>query len=117
MSKYLGRVAIRFNGLILDSKPGASIDLGGTQRDSVVNEHTMGYTEAPKQSSVECELALKQGDSVEQYRNVTNATLVFETDTGQRYIVKAAFIADTPVISSAGVKLKFMGEPAQEMVS
>lgn len=117
MAKYLGRVAVRFNGLVLDSKPGASIDLGGTQRDSVVNEHTMGYTESPKPGSVECELALKAGDSVDQFRNVTNATLVFETDTGQRYIVRNAYVSDTLSISASGVKLKFMGDAAQEMVA
>lgn len=117
MNQYLGRAKIKANGVVLDTKPGASLDLGGIQRDSVVNEHSMGFTETPKPARLECELALKRGDSVEQFRNLTDATIVFECDTGQSYIAKGGYTTETISLSSNSVKLVFMAQPAQEMVS
>ncbi len=119
MSKqYIGRVTASVNGQRLESKPGASLDLGGISRNSMVSDQDMGFTEEPKPSRIECEMVLSRGASVDSLRNVTDATLVFECDTGQRYIIKGGYTAETPVITGAsGVKLVFMGRPAEEMGS
>jgi hypothetical protein len=117
MTMYSGRARVIANGELIDSKPGASIDLGGVQRSGVVNEHSSGYSEAPKQSRVEMEVAIKKGDSVERFRNITNGTVHFTLDTGQNFIVKNAFTEDTLSINSGSLKLVFMGDAAQEVVS
>jgi len=116
MTQYIGKVRISVNGAVLDSKPGASIDIGGVMRDSVVNDQKMGYMETPRPSRIECEVALARGASVEPLRTLTDGTAVFECDTGQRYIVKDAFTSETLVITGGqGYKLVIMGEPAQEV--
>lgn len=118
MTQYLGRVTVRVNGEGLESKPGANIDLGGITRESIVSDQGMGFKETPKPSRVECEMSVKRGTSVEALRTLTDATLVFDTDTGQSYIVRNAYTAETPKLTGdAGWSLVFMGDPAEEVVS
>jgi hypothetical protein len=118
MTQYIGKVRISVNGSVIDSKPGASIDIGGVMRDSVVNDQQMGYMETPKPSRIECEVALARGTSIEGLRNLTEGTAVFECDTGQRYIVKDAFTSETLVVTGGqGVKLVMMGLPAEEVTA
>lgn len=116
--QYLGRVTVRVNGETLESKPGATIDLGGITRESIVNDQAMGFKEVPKPSRIECEIAVKRGVAFEGLRTLIDATLVFEADTGQRYIVKDGYAAETlQLTGDAGMRAVFMGEPAQEVVS
>jgi hypothetical protein len=118
--RYLGRVKITVQGEVLDSRPGASIDIGGTTRADVVGDQSMGFTETPKPSRIECELMLKAGVSLEALRNLKDTTAVFECDTGQRYIVKDAFTVETLRITGGEggrVPLVLSGQPAQEVVS
>lgn len=115
--QYLGRVTIRANGEVWDTKPGASCDLGGIQRDSVVTDQAMGFTEIPKPGMIECEIALKRGLTLQTIRDLKDATAVFECDIGQRFIFKDAYTSETLNISSGAVKVKLMALPAEELVS
>lgn len=118
--QYLGRVTIKVNGEVLDSRPGASIDLGGITRKPVTNDQHMGHAEELKPSRMECELSLRRGASIDGLRNIVDGTYVFECDTGQRYIVKDAYTTDTLSLTGGEggrVKLVMEGKPAQEIVS
>jgi uncharacterized repeat protein (TIGR04076 family) len=120
MSRYVGRVAIRVNGITLDSRPGAIINLGGTQRNAVVNDINMGFSEENKPSQIDCEVSIKEGDSFDFLRNMTEATCVFECDTGQQYVVRNAYTANPLELSGnegGRVKLSIMGEPAEEVAA
>lgn len=120
MSQYLGRVKISANGVVLDTKPGASINLGGVKRTPVTNDHDMGNSESLEPSQIKCEVSLKKGERLEPLRTMTGATCVFECDTGQRYIVKDAFTTDTLEITGGEggrVGLTIVGKPAQEVTS
>lgn len=117
MSRYLGRVTVRANGVVLDSKPGATLDLGGIARAEVVNEQNMGFSETKRPSRIECVVAMKVGDSIEPLRNITDSTAVFECDTGQQYVIKGVYTVETLTLSSEGTKLVLAGEPAEELVS
>lgn len=114
-SKYLGRVTVRVNGTVQDSKPGASLDIGGITRESVVTDQDMGFTETPKPSRIECEIALKAGVTLADLAAFKDGSLMYECDTGQRYIIKDGYTAETISIASGSVKVVFMGKPAQEM--
>lgn len=56
--KRLGIVRIKLAAELLESLPGASIDIGGTVRTPVLGGSAMlGFTEQIKESVVECETA------------------------------------------------------------
>lgn len=118
MSQFFGRVKIRLNGDVIESQPGATLDVGGFEATPVVNDNSMGHTETPKHSTMSFNVGLKRGDSIEPYRRIRDAVAVFECDTGQSYIIKNCFNGPTPTISSNGgsVAITLHGDPAQEMV-
>ncbi len=119
MAQLLGRAFIKLDGDLLRSNDGAKIDLGGAVRDPVVGSHTVhGYAEKIKEATVECEISLAKGDSLEPLRNTTDATITFECDSGQTYIVREAFLMEPPVVSEGDggkIPLKFAGQPAEEV--
>lgn len=120
MAQLLGRAFIKTNGELLRSNDGAKVDLGGAVRNPVVGSHSVhGFAEKVKEATVECEINLAVGDTLEGLRNITDATITFECDTGQRYIVRQAFLTEPPVITEGEggkIPLKFAGQPAEEDV-
>lgn len=115
--QLLGRAYIKVDGALLRSNNGAKIDLGGVVRDPVVGNQVHGYAEKVKEATVECEISLGKGDSMESIRNISDASITFECDTGQTYLVRHAFLTDTPVITEGEggkIALKFAGQPALE---
>lgn len=111
---------IKVDGELLRSLPGAKLDLGGKVRSSVVGASEVhGYSEAIKPAALECEISLVEGASLEKLRNITNATITFEADTGQTWIVRGAFTTETLNITAGEggkVALKMEGQPAEEQL-
>lgn len=118
MAKLLGWAFINVGGQRLRSMPGAKIDLGGVSRKPVLGSSRLhGHSEEVKEATVECEIALAAGDSLNAIRNIVDTTVIFECDTGQRYTVRQAFLMDPPVITEGEggkIGLKFAGQPAEE---
>lgn len=118
MGQVFGKANISANGKRLRSMPGAKLDLGGMERAVVKGSTTVhGYSETVKESTVECEIALAKGDKLEDLRNLTGATIIFECDSGQTYVVRDAFLMDTLSLSEGEggkVPVKFAGQPAEE---
>jgi hypothetical protein len=117
-----GRVTIQADGRTVRSIPGATIDLGGTERtphagsgkDDIYN------TEETKPAMITTKINLARGDSVERWRNMKNATATFSLDTGQTYIVRDAFATKTLVLSpgeNGTVQLEIAGKPATEVTA
>lgn len=118
MAKLLGWAFINVGGQRLRSMAGAKIDLGGVVREPVVGSSRVhGYSEKVKEATVECEIALAAGDSLNTIRSITDANIIFECDTGQCYTVRQAFLTDPPVVTEGEggkIALKFAGQPAEE---
>jgi len=112
---------IKHDGTLLSTLPGAKLDLGGRARASVVGDNAIhGYSETLKPSMLECEISLAQGYSLEQLRNLTGATVTYEADTGQTYVMRDAFVTETLSVTAGEggkVALKFEGQPAEEMLA
>ena len=110
---------IKTDGALLETLPGAKLDLGGIERAPVPGSHSItGYTETIKPSMLTCEISLAQGDSLAALQKIKDATVTYEADTGQTYVMRAAFVTKTISITAADggkVALEFAGDPAQEM--
>lgn len=118
MAQVLGRADIRVNGKLLQSHPGATLDIGGVTRTSVVGHTWHGFSEAAKQSRLECEITLGQDTRLSDLKDIVDAVITFECDTGQTYVIREAFIVDPPTVtdgSDGRVPLVFEGPPAEEM--
>jgi len=103
---------------LLETLPGAKLDIGGKARTPVRDHNVLGYSETIKPGTVECEIALKQGTSLATIAAITDATVTYEADTGQTYVIRNAFATETLSLTAGEggkVAVKFAGDPAQEM--
>ncbi len=120
MAKLLGKFVIKVDGTQLQSLPGASLDIGGSERTTVVGANKVeGNYETPKQSRAECEIPVGKETSLAEMRNWDDVTLSFECDTGQQYVVQGAWLTNTPKMTASEggrIPLEFEGPPAEEML-
>lgn len=118
MAQLLGRAYVKIDGAVLRSNTGAKLDVGGVVRSAVVGNQVHGYAESVKEATVECEISLAKGDSLEGLRNTAGATITFECDTGQTYVVRDAWLQDPPVMTEGEggkIPLTFGGQPAEAL--
>ena len=119
MGQRLGIAYIKVDGLLLESAPGATLDIGGVTRSPVLaSGAVVGYSEAPVPAVVECEISVGPGTSLVQLGKTKNATITFECDTGQTYVVREAWLVNPPKATAADggkVPLVFNGPAAEEL--
>jgi len=116
-NQFLGRATIRWNGNVIETNSGATLDIGGVTRDPIVTGMRVGFGEQTAPASLTCETSLMQGMSLDELRNITDATVMFECDTGQTYIIRNAFVTAPQTIKDGGggnVTVNFAGPPAEE---
>lgn len=110
---------IKANGRLLQTLPGAKLDIGGNERAPVMGSNSIhGYSETLKPSMLTCELSLSEGVSLSELKDITGATVTYEADTGQTWVMRNAFVAKTLNITAGEggkVALEFQGDPAEEL--
>jgi hypothetical protein len=116
-SKYLGRAFIRINGVTIPSLPGsAKLNPGGVERTAVNGDFGfLGYTEKPVNGEIECEIAVGADTDLAALNKTTDATVTFEGDTGQVWIMRNAALASPVAVQSGDGKasLKFIGSKVE----
>lgn len=117
MGQLVGTFWIRVNGKLLRSKEGASIDLGGSEKETVSGAKVHGYyNKPPKPGRVEGVVVVAKGDSPEDLANIDDAEVTVELDTGQSYIItEAAFMGTVKITANSGgdVEVVYEGQPAE----
>lgn len=113
-----GKAKVRFNGIELSTQPGATLDIGGFQRETVMGSHAVaGFTEKPKQSRLECTVIIGRGTSAKDL-NVDDISYTFEGDTGQIWSVPNAWSVDTITVDSGSgtARVTLEGPAAEEVL-
>ena len=115
--QYFGRATIIVNGRILDSMPGAKIELGGVIRKAKTSDHRTGFTEELAPGRVDCEVAFSTETEAESLRNLVDATVMFRADTGQQWMIRDSFVEDGIKIEGKDGKmgLKLTGQAAENI--
>lgn len=117
-NKTWGQSRITADGVQLTTEPKATIEVGGVQRASVEGDNRAGFFNSnTKPSKVECSVLMTPGVSLVALQSIDNATVVFECDTGQVYVVRNAYVSDAVSASDGKAKVTFMGPPAEEELS
>ncbi len=115
MAQVTGIVFVKVGGALQRSKEGAALDLGGKERTAQTGHSVYGYAEKVMPSVCTFKTAHVGGDDVIGLGETTSATLEFETDTGDTYIVRNAFCSKTPKLTGGEgeVEWEFTGDPAE----
>jgi hypothetical protein len=115
MAQYFGRATISYDGKKLDSMPKASIDLGGVVKKPVKTAFNIGYQEELEPGVVECEVAVSKDTALDEMKQIVGATVTFQMDTGQTYMVRNAFVEGSTKLDDGKMKLKLTGAPAEKV--
>lgn len=115
----LGKAFIKVNGQLLESMPGATLDIGGVSRAAVVGANTVhGFFETPKPAVVSCQISVSKDTKLEDMNTWADVSVTFECDTGQVWVVRQAFLTEPPVMTAGDggqVPLVFNGPPAEKV--
>lgn len=117
MRKYFGIAKITVDGELLESLPGAKLDTGGITRTPVRGDGKIGFAESRKEATVECEISLSSQTDVARLNNAQDVTVLFETDVGQSWILREAWLVN-PVAMTGGeggrIPLQFAADSAEK---
>lgn len=117
--KIFGKAQVTYDGNQLRIDKGASLDLGGTQRNEVVGVEVEGYAEEAKPAMVECEAFVDANFDLDAVAAADDVTVLFTMDTGQRYVLAHAWLQNTPKASAASqggkVPLTFVAAKSEKL--
>src|SRR5690606_13871178 len=110
---------IRYNGQVIETNSGAALNLGGVRRNPIVTGQRVGYAEETVPATITAVTSLFAGQSLEPLRNLKEATVMFEADTGQSWVIRDAFLTEPlDLKDGAGgeINLNIAGQGAEEML-
>jgi len=103
MAQITGKAIIRVNGTELRSLDEATLNPGGVNREAVKGGGKVyGYKEETVEPKLEFEVAHTRDTSIIDLGKITDATVIFETDTGDRYVLREAWTAEPPALKTTG---------------
>lgn len=110
-----GQVRIKVGSETLRTKPGASLQIGGWQRDFDMTDQNQSYfREKQVVAAIKGTLVHASDTDLVKLRDLKNFTAFFETDSGRVYTIANAAIANLGDLSNGEVEINIMGDPAQE---
>jgi hypothetical protein len=92
MAARTGKAYIYINGVLQETMKGAKLDgLGGNTRDVVKGSQIYGYSEEAVEVTLACGFAHGPDISAAAINAITDAVIMFETDTGVIFTLIDAF--------------------------
>jgi hypothetical protein len=119
MAKVFGKATVKVDGGVLLIDNGAKLNLGGVTRKTVKGTEVHGYAEEAMESSVEVAMTVTPQTSLQALADIDDASVTFEADTGQVYILNHAWLEAPPEMTGGDggkVPLKFVALACEEMV-
>lgn len=102
MSKQItGRAKITIDGTVITSENGAKLNPGGVNRKPERHGGVTFFAEEEVPPSVECTVNHTADVDILKLSAIKNATVTFEADTGQKWLMNGA-CAESPVDLDAG---------------
>lgn len=115
MAQKTGRVTIKLDGGALRSKAGASVQIGGTQREADTDDQgNVYFREMIVPATVSCTLIHTSDTDLIELRDFKNGTVNFECDTGVTYVIGGAFTTELGELSNGEVDWNGAGQPAEQ---
>lgn len=117
MAKITGIVRLTMNGELLESLPEAELDLGGEEKESVSGHRVYGTRSKIMPSKLTCTVVWKNGSPIEDLRNFTDGTGIFQSDNGEAYTIDNLTRTAIPKVKggSGEVDFEFEGDPAKKL--
>lgn len=109
-NQVTGRCFVTVNGMRLASKEGAKLNTGGVSRTGVAGDSGVhGYTEKTEIPFIEATISHKGDTDLTAMNAWVNETTTFQTDSGQTWLVRGAWLAKPTELSKGEVQLRIEG--------
>ena len=101
MGQLTGKAIIRWDGNALATENGATINPGGINRQGERHGGKAYYKEDEVNPSLECNVLHDKDTDIIALSGITGATIEFEADTGQTFILRQAFTTEPVQLDSS----------------
>ncbi len=113
--KYTGSAIIRVDGAEIPSDGKGSLTPGGMAREVATDgTKTLGYTENYEPPVLKCKVRHGAAMSITALQDLTDATVMFETDTGKVFTLRGAFTTNALELSEGQVDLEMSAMSCDE---
>lgn len=99
-NKITGIATIRVDGRDIPTERGATLNPGGVNRNPKMAGHRVFYNEEPVAPTVQATVLHTEDLDLIDLGQITNATVLFECDNGQDYMLIGAFVTETTELNS-----------------
>lgn len=99
--KVTGVATIRVDGREMPTERGATLNPGGVNRPTRMAGKRVFYNEEPVAPTLQCTVLHTEEIDLIDLNTITNATVLFECDNGQDYMLTGAFVTETNELNSA----------------
>lgn len=89
-----GKAIINIDGQQLRTENGARLNAGGFNRNPERHGGETYYMEEDVAPTMECTVLHTAETNIIELSDITGATVIFEADTGQQYILRGAFTTE-----------------------
>ena len=109
--QFTGKCIIRVNGSEIRSTDDATLNPGGA------NGKVYGYKEETVAPELECSVAHTSDTDLTALSAITDATVIFETDSGDKYVLREAFVMEPASLKTTDgtAGLKFSAVSCERM--
>ncbi len=115
MAKKTGRVTIKLDGTPLRSKPGASLQVGGVQREADADDQgQVYYRETIVPAEIVATMVHVADTDLLALRDFTEGVAEYICDTGRTYVVRGAFTTELGTLENGEVQISLSGQPAEQ---
>jgi hypothetical protein len=102
MTQITGKATVRVDGEELLSEVGATLNVGGVEREAQMGPRGVnGYKENPVAPSVTVVVHHTADTDLVRLGRIVDATVLVETDTGQSWLMRKAFVTEPPELDAA----------------
>lgn len=116
MGHLTGRAFISVGGKRLASKEGAKLDIGAMERTGESGDSgVLGYKEKTGLPFVECTIAHSAETSLQEFADMVDVTLSFDTDTKRSFVLRNAWRAGKVGMDKGDVALRFEAMSCEEV--
>lgn len=98
--KLTGIATIRVDGKEYSTEKGATLNPGGPKRTPKTSGNRVFYTEERVPPSIQATALHSEDVDIIEVGNIVNATVLFECDNGQDYMLTGAFVTDPAELNS-----------------
>ncbi|MCE8027544.1 phage tail protein [Halomonas daqingensis] len=110
MTQLTGKAKVRVDGSELLTDVDSTLNVGGSSREPVTGPGgVQGYRESPEAPTLTTTVRHTADLDLISLGRIRNATVLFETDTGDTYVLRRAFVTDTVEMSGGNVRLNWSG--------